>query len=87
VCIVRVDSALGGLFDSSDAGFSIGLVLQILILASSPPVAMREPSGWTWTEKMQRCFEASLLAAESLWATQAGFVKRMDGGDGRRRCQ
>ena len=63
VCIVNVLSDFGGLFDSSEAGFKIGFVLHIRILASSPPVAMREPSGCTCTEKMERRFgfSASLL--------------------------
>lgn len=47
VCIVSVHSDLGGLLESSDVGFSIGLVLHMRILASSPPVAIREPSGCT----------------------------------------
>ena len=32
----------------------MGFVLHMRILASRPPVAMREPSGWTWQEKMER---------------------------------
>ena len=45
VCIVNVHSDLGGFPDISDASLRIGLVLQMRILASRPPVAMREPSG------------------------------------------
>ena len=44
-CIVRVQSDFGGFPDSSDASFRMGLVLHIRIFASSPPVAIREPSG------------------------------------------
>jgi hypothetical protein len=45
----------------------MGFVLHILILASRPPVAMREPSGCTWTEKMDKRLGAwSLFPEESL---------------------
>lgn len=47
VCIVRVHSDLGGRLDDSAAWLRMGFVLQILIRASRPPVAMRDPSGWT----------------------------------------
>lgn len=75
VCIVSVHSDLGGLFESSEAGLRIGFVLHIRILASRPPVAMREPSGWTCTENMDSRLAFWSLFAESLCMTQAGFVK------------
>lgn len=37
-------------------------MLHIRILASRPPVAIREPSGCTWTEKMERRFWSSFPA-------------------------
>ena len=77
VCIDSVHSDFGGLPDSSLAGLSIGFVLQIRTLASRPPVAMREPSGWTCTENMDRRFGFESLFAESLWMTHAGLVKCM----------
>ena len=56
VCIERVDRDFGGRPESSDDSFRIGFVLHIRTLASSPPVAIREPSGCTWTEKMESGF-------------------------------
>ena len=56
VCIERVDSDLGGRPESSADSFRIGFVLHIRTLASSPPVAIREPSGCTWTEKIESGF-------------------------------
>jgi hypothetical protein len=50
--MVNVQSDLGGFPDMSDAWFRIGFVLHIRIFASSPPVAIREPSGCTEIEKM-----------------------------------
>ena len=47
VCIARVHSNFGGRPESSESLFKIGFVLHILILASRPPVAIREQSGWT----------------------------------------
>ena len=66
VCIVRVQSDFGGLLESSDAGFRMGFVLQMRILASSPPVAIREPSGCTCTENIDKRFAFWSLFAESL---------------------
>ena len=54
VCILRVQRDFGGRFERSEAGLMMGLVLHMRTLASSPPVAIREPSGWTWIEKMAR---------------------------------
>ena len=66
VCIVNVHKDLGGLPDCSEAELRIGLVLQIRILASRPPVAMREPSGWTSMENMESRFAVcASFAAES----------------------
>jgi hypothetical protein len=51
------------------------------IFESKPPVAMREPSGCTWTEKMDKRLEFwSSFPALSLWMTQDGFVNRIVGG-------
>lgn len=75
VCMVRVHSDFGGLFKSSEAGLRIGFVLHIRILASSPPVAILEPSGCTCTEKIERRLVVWSLLAESLCMTQAGLVK------------
>jgi len=75
VCIDNVHSDFGGLPDSSLAWLSIGFVLHIRTLASRPPVAIREPSGWTCTENMDRRFGFESLFAESLWMTHAGLVK------------
>jgi hypothetical protein len=47
VCEFKVQSDLGGLFDSSDAALKIGRVDQMRTLESMPPVAMRDPSGCT----------------------------------------
>ena len=82
VCIDNVHSDFGGLPDSSLAWLSIGFVLHIRTLASRPPVAIREPSGWTCTENMDRRFGFESLFAESLWMTHAGLVKCIvvDGG-------
>lgn len=66
VCIVRVQSDFGGLLESSEAGFRMGFVLQMRILASRPPVAIREPSGWTCTENIDKRFAFWSLFAESL---------------------
>ena len=54
VCMLRVQRDFGGRFERSEAGLRMGLVLHIRTFASSPPVAIREPSGWTWIEKMER---------------------------------
>lgn len=81
MCIESVHSDLGGLPEASDAGLRIGLVLQIRTLASSPPVAMREPSGCTWTENMERRLGFESVFAESLWMTHAGLVKCMSEAD------
>ena len=43
--MVKVHKDLGGLFDCSEMLLRIGFVLHILIFASRPPVAIREPSG------------------------------------------
>ncbi len=65
--MVNVHSDLGGLFVCSETVFRMGFVLHILILASRPPVAMREPSGCTWTEKIDKRLDAwSLFPEESL---------------------
>jgi hypothetical protein len=77
VCIVNVHRDLGGFPDSSDASLRMGLVLQMRILASRPPVAIREPSGWTWTENIESRFGFWSVFAESLCKTHAGFVKCM----------
>ena len=67
VCMVRVHRDLGGRFECSETLFRMGFVLHILIFASRPPVAMREPSGCTWTEKMDKRLGAwSLFPEESL---------------------
>ena len=50
-------------------------MLQMRIFESRPPVAIREPSGWTWTENMERRLELWSVLAGSLWTTQAGLVK------------
>lgn len=60
--MVSVHNDFGGRLDNSEAGFRIGFVLHIRILASSPPVAIREPSGCTCTEKMDCRFESSFPA-------------------------
>jgi hypothetical protein len=73
--MVKVQSDFGGRPDCSEAGFKIGFVLHIRILASRPPVAIREPSGWTCTENMESLFAFWSLLAESLCITHAGFVK------------
>ncbi len=79
MCIDNVHSDFGGLFESSDAGTRIGFVLHIRTLASSPPVAIREPSGWTCTEKIESRFVESVFPDESPCITHAGFVKCMSG--------
>lgn len=45
VCIVREHRDFGGRPDCSEAILRIGFVLHILTFASSPPVAIRDPSG------------------------------------------
>lgn len=45
VCIVSVHSDFGGRPDCSEAEFKMGFVLQMRTFASSPPVAIRDPSG------------------------------------------
>jgi hypothetical protein len=74
VCIASVQSCLGGRPASSAACESMGRVLQMRTRASRPPVAMREPSGWTWTEKIgsRFGFVSSLLVAASVWAALCG---------------
>ena len=62
VCIVRVLSDFGGLPDNSDAWLRMGFVLQMRTLASSPPVAIREPSGWTWQENIETRFSSPRMA-------------------------
>ena len=47
VCMLRVQRDFGGRFERSEAGFRMGFVLHTRTFASSPPVAIREPSGWT----------------------------------------
>jgi hypothetical protein len=54
---VRVHSDFGGLFDDSEFALSIGFVLQMRIFESRPPVAIREPSGCTCTENMDKRLE------------------------------
>jgi len=63
--MVNVHRDLGGLFDCSETLFKMGFVLHILILASRPPVAMREPSGCTCTEKMDKRLDTWSLFPES----------------------
>jgi hypothetical protein len=64
--MVNIHRDLGGLFDCSETLLRMGFVLHILILASRPPVAMREPSGCTCTEKMDKRLGAwSLFPEES----------------------
>ncbi len=77
VCIESVHSDFGGLPDASDAGLRIGFVLQMRTLASRPPVAIREPSGCTCTENIERRFGFESPFAESLCITHAGLVKCM----------
>lgn len=73
--MVNVQSDLGGRFDCSERLLMMGFVLHILIFASRPPVAMREPSGCTWTEKMDKRLGAwSLFPEESL---KSGINGRM----------
>lgn len=43
--MLRVHNDFGGRPDSSEVELKIGFVLHIRTLASSPPVAIREPSG------------------------------------------
>lgn len=62
VCIVSVLSDFGGRPESSEAWLRIGFVLQMRTFASRPPVAMREPSGWTWQEKMETRFSSPRMA-------------------------
>ena len=78
VCIVNVESDFGGRLDSSEVASRIGFVLHMRILASRPPVAMRDPSGWTCTENIDARLAYWSFLAESLWITQAGFVKRIE---------
>lgn len=47
VCMLSVQRDFGGRFERSEAVLRIGLVLHMRTFASSPPVAIREPSGWT----------------------------------------
>ena len=75
VCMVSVHSDFGGRPDASDAGLRMGFVLQIRIFASRPPVAIREPSGWTWTEKMESRFAFASLFEVFECITHAGLVK------------
>ena len=75
MCIVSVHSDFGGFPEASDAGLRIGFVLHIRILASRPPVAILEPSGWTCTENIDNRFGFGSLLDESLCITHAGFVK------------
>ena len=68
--MVNVHKDLGGLFDSSEMLFRMGFVLHILILASRPQVAMREPSGCTCTENMdKRLGDWSVFPEESFEGT------------------
>lgn len=47
--------------------------LLALNMLPSPPVAIRDPSGWTLTENI----EARFLSPLSWWATHAGLVNRI----------
>ena len=49
---MNIHSDFGGHPDCSATWLNIGFVLQMHTLASSPPVAIREPSGWTWQENI-----------------------------------
>lgn len=76
MCILRVQRDLGGRFERSEAGFRMGLVLHMRTFASSPPVAIREPSGWTWMEKMDSRLVSLALSdggriSKDLWNRQS----------------
>jgi len=80
--MVNVHRDLGGRFDCSETLLRIGFVLHILTFASRPPVAMREPSGCTWTEKMDKRLGAWSLFPESL---KTGINLKNFGGE--RNCE
>ena len=76
VCIVSVHRLFSGRPESSEAWLRMGFVLQMRTFASSPPVAIREPSGCTWQENMETRLASPHIAEAAYGAHRCSFIQR-----------